>query len=156
MWFDEKELASLLKVPVKDVTLPPKAQEQDIVCPKCEKPLYVFCYPQTMVLVDMCKECEGIWLDAKEFKEIQSVQNALKKPEPPKKKMTCPKCGHQQNEAVDCAKCGIIISKYQEVKKKKDKKKKEPPKEPDKYEDIPGVKGLLLNLIDKQLSQFSN
>jgi len=156
MWFDENELVSLLKVPAKDVKVPPKAQEQDIFCPKCEKPFYVFCYPQTMVLIDMCKECEGIWLDAKEFREIQSVRNALKKPEPPKKKMTCPKCGHEQNEAVECVKCGIIVSRYHELKEKRGKKKKEAPKEPDKYADIPGVKGSLLNFIDGQISRFIN
>ena len=156
MWFDEDELGSLLKVPAKNVKVPPKAQAQDIFCPKCEKPLYVFCYPKTMVLIDMCKECEGIWLDAKEFQEILSVRNALRKPEPPKKKMTCPKCGHEQNEAVECVKCGIIVSKYRELKEKRDKKKKEAPKEPDKYEDIPGVKGSLINFIDGQISRFKN
>jgi Zn-finger nucleic acid-binding protein len=154
MWFDENELASLLKVPAKDVKVPPGAQGQDIYCPKCEKPLYVFCYPQTMVLIDMCKECEGIWLDAKEFQEIQSVRNALKKPEPPKKKMTCPKCGHEQNEAVECVRCGVIVSKFYEIKKEKDRKTVEAPKKQDKYEDIPGIKGALLNFIEKQIDLF--
>jgi hypothetical protein len=109
-----------------------------------------------MVLIDMCKECEGIWLDAKEFKEIQSVRNALKKPEPPKKKMNCPKCGLEQNESIECVKCGIIVSKYSELKEKRDKKKKEAPSEPGKYADIPGVKGSLLNFIDEQISRFIN
>ena len=26
--------------------------------------------------------------------------------------MTCPKCGHQQDKAAECAACGIIIDKY--------------------------------------------
>ena len=156
MWFDENELGSLLKVPARNVKVPSEAQEQDIFCPKCEKPLHVFCYPQTMVLIDMCKECEGIWLDAKEFKEIQSVRNALKKPEPPKKKMTCPKCGHEQNKAIECVKCGIIVSKYLELKDKRVEEKKKAPKESGKYADIPGVKGSLLNFIDEQISRFIN
>ena len=156
VWFDENELASLLKVPTMDLKVPPKAQEQDILCPKCEKPLYLFCYPRTMVLIDMCKECEGIWLDAKELQEIQSVRKTLKKKEPPKKKMTCPKCGHEQIEALECVKCGIIISRYKELKEKKDREKEVAPKEPDKYADIPGIKGTLLNFIDGQISRFTN
>lgn len=29
-------------------------------------------------------------------------------------RMTCPSCGHEQERAPDCVKCGIIISKYKE------------------------------------------
>ena len=154
MWFDENELTTVLKVPAKDVKVPANAQEQDVFCPKCEKPFYVFCYPQTMVLIDMCKECKGIWLDAKEFQEIQSVRTTLNKPEPPKKKMTCPKCGHEQNEAAECVKCGIIVSKFHGIKSEKEEEKEEAPKKQDKYTDIPGVKGSILNFIDEQIDRF--
>jgi hypothetical protein len=35
-------------------------------------------------------------------------------PKPAVGTMTCPSCGHKQKKAPDCAKCGIIISKYKE------------------------------------------
>ena len=84
------------------------------------------------------------------------MRKTLKKKEPPKKKMTCPKCGHEQIEALECVKCGIIISRYKELKEKKDRNKEVAPKEPDKYADIPGIKGTLLNFIDGQISRFTN
>ena len=50
-------------------------------------------------------------------KEQEAVALSLVEttPEPataPAHAMTCPKCGHQQDKAAECAACGIIIDKY--------------------------------------------
>jgi rubrerythrin len=54
-----------------------------------------------------------------EEQKVDSVPNpkvaVVKKVPPPSKpveKMTCPKCGHDQEKADQCAKCGIFIEKY--------------------------------------------
>ena len=41
--------------------------------------MVVFDYPQTFVKVDICKQCEGLWLDAGELKEIEAVRSNLQK-----------------------------------------------------------------------------
>ncbi|MGV1097989.1 trypsin-like peptidase domain-containing protein [Thiovibrio sp. JS02] len=40
--------------------------------------------------------------------------------------MECPKCGHSQNETVECKKCGIIFARYQQHQEKIAAKKAEP------------------------------
>lgn len=38
-----------------------------------------FYYPQTKVLIDMCPQCLGLWLDPGEFAEIREVRRGLEK-----------------------------------------------------------------------------
>ena len=38
-----------------------------------------FLYPQTLVTVDMCSTCGGIWLDGREFAEIKAVRKNLRR-----------------------------------------------------------------------------
>ena len=40
------------------------------MCPKDRLPLYEVCYGDSVVKVDVCNICKGIWLDRGEFKEI--------------------------------------------------------------------------------------
>lgn len=79
VWFDAGELAAALTVATKDLTVPRKAQKIGLLCPKCEKSLYSFHYPQTLVTIDMCKKCKGLWLNSGEFKEIKAVRRSLKR-----------------------------------------------------------------------------
>ena len=63
---------------IKELEIPGTARKDvERLCPKCEKALYEFDYPQTYVTIDMCKKCGGLWLDAGEFKEIRAVRNSL-------------------------------------------------------------------------------
>ena len=67
--------------------------------------MFEFYYPQTYVTVEMCKSCEGLWVDAGELKEIETVRDGLKSK-----------------------------GKFQE------------------YDDVCGIKGALLNFIDKAIN----
>lgn len=80
VWFDGKELEKVLTVAAKELEIPSNAHRSPTVsCPRCEKPLYEFDYPQTLVKVDMCKKCHGLWLDPRELNEIKTVRQALDK-----------------------------------------------------------------------------
>lgn len=79
IWFDKAELGQVIRSAIKDIEITSDAQKHSILCPKCFKPLYVFDYPQTLVKIDMCKKCDGIWLDVGELKEIDMVRKALSK-----------------------------------------------------------------------------
>ena len=108
LWFDAGEIAVILNKKVKvNTEIPSFANLTDeVCCPKCHVKLYEFCYPGTMTLVDVCKTCNGLWLDNLEWKEIREdlkTNNNL---------MTCPKCSREQKTSDSCAHCGVIIAKY--------------------------------------------
>ena len=78
IWFDEMELEQIASKAIKDLSVPRGVAKSPRLCPKCRKHLYEFNYPQTYVIIDMCKKCKGLWLDAKELKEIQAIRKSLK------------------------------------------------------------------------------
>lgn len=154
LWFDRKELETLLKISVKQIKIPSGAKKQSNLCPRCQKPLYAFCYPYTMVIVDMCEHCEGIWLDANEFKEIKSVYLTSERIESQSRKIVCPKCGHAQRASSECLKCGIIFSKYRATPTTRQIPKKNFAK-PDEWMPPDSIKGRMLSFIDKSLDVLS-
>ena len=79
IWFDEKELKRIASEAIKDLSVPSNSTKSQRLCPKCNKYLYEFNYPQTLVTIDMCKNCKGLWLDAGELKEIQTIRKSLQK-----------------------------------------------------------------------------
>lgn len=117
MWFGQGELSVLLGskasekfwVPVKSL------KAKDSKCPRCCCSLYVFCYPSTTVLIDGCKQCEGVWLDNKEW-QIISQQRDIK------------------NDLY-----GTTAQSD----------------EPSYADDIPGIKGKLLRMIDNSIKSLS-
>jgi len=153
IWFDEDELGTLLRVPSEEIKIPPDAREQGAFCPRCRIPLRAFCYPHTMVVIDMCGKCEGIWLNDKELKEIQGVRKTLKKVESSGKKMVCLNCGCEQAASGECIKCGIVFSKYRNGA---DQDKDKPPEESEieKSLHLPGIKGSLLQFIDNAIESL--
>lgn len=80
VWFDQGEFDEVLPEAIKELGIPKDAQKDaECLCPKCNKDLYAFNYPQTYVTINMCKRCEGLWLDRGEFKEIREVRRSLEK-----------------------------------------------------------------------------
>lgn len=154
LWFDRKELETLLKISVKRLKIPSDAKKQSRYCPRCQKPLFAFCYPSTMVIVDMCAHCEGIWLDANEFKEIKTVYLTSGRTDSQNRKIVCPKCGHSQHALNECLKCGIIFSKYRARPTTRQLPNKNTAKAGER---VPSdsIKGRLLNFIDKSLDVLS-
>jgi Zn-finger nucleic acid-binding protein len=47
-----------------------KASEVGKKCPDCELPLYEINYGDSEIKIDVCKICEGVWLDNGEFRKI--------------------------------------------------------------------------------------
>ena len=79
IWFDGGELDGSVAVAAKELRVPSGAASTRRVCPRCNEPLYASKYPQTLVIVDMCKQCNGLWLDAGELTELQAVRSAMKR-----------------------------------------------------------------------------
>ena len=159
MWFDKGELTTLLGSKANKTFSMPKFSMEvpDSKCPRCQESLYEFCYPNTLILVDGCKQCEGVWLDNNEWKAINQAidQN---------NKINCPKCHTQQSPAESCIACGVIIAKYELSEKDlKQANNTEPKKMTNKYvkkeksyaDDIPGLKGSLLRMIDSTKKKLS-
>lgn len=57
-----------------NLSIPRGARMDNRFCPCCGKELYTFRYPLTFVMVDMCKGCQGVWLDRNELQEIDAVR----------------------------------------------------------------------------------
>lgn len=161
MWFDKGELTALLGAKAKkDFVIPPFSTEvPNTKCPRCDDNLFEFCYPGTVTLVDGCKKCEGVWLDSNEFKAISQARNESNK-------INCPKCHTRQSPAESCVACGIIIAKYQAEgnnknlnaapAKKTSANTEDSTKEQSYAEDIPGLKGTLLRMIDRTIKSLSS
>ncbi len=78
VWFDRDEHEEVMHEAIKELEVPGDAQKDvECLCPKCNKALYAFDYPQTHVTIDMCKRCGGLWVDRGEFKEILIVRRSL-------------------------------------------------------------------------------
>lgn len=77
IWFDHGELEEIFTLAAKELTLSIDSLKQRYKCPRCSKPLYSFPYPQTDVIIDMCSECHGLWLDANELTRIQQERLKL-------------------------------------------------------------------------------
>ena len=79
IWFDHGEIEEMIPAAIKNLTIGDQCQNPSGVCPKCRELLHKFQYPQTLVNIDMCDKCRGIWIDAGELKEIQAVRARLAK-----------------------------------------------------------------------------
>jgi Zn-finger nucleic acid-binding protein len=76
-WFDKGELEKLFASAAHRLAIPQEARLGLRRCPACGRSLCTFDYPQTRVAVDMCRDCEGLWLDAGEYQELVAVRGHL-------------------------------------------------------------------------------
>ncbi len=156
LWFDRNELSAVLKLPARELNFPDNARESRNLCPRCKIPLHLFCYPQTTVIIDACRQCDGIWLDGNEIWELKTVRNSLEKggsvDAGKKDLMVCPKCGHTQDQSKACIKCGIVFSKYNRTA---ESKTGPVPNPAPKAEQAPsGIKGQLLEVINSAVDSL--
>jgi Zn-finger nucleic acid-binding protein len=79
IWFERGELEKAVPAAVDGLRPPDDAEKGRRLCPECFEPMQTYQYPHTMVQVDQCGECRGIWLDAREFEEIRVVRAHMKK-----------------------------------------------------------------------------
>jgi Zn-finger nucleic acid-binding protein len=78
IWFDRFELERLMDNSVWDMQVPSGAQRSDFSCPKCCQYMRTFHYPDTEIIIEACKSCHGVWLDAGELKKIEATRGKLK------------------------------------------------------------------------------
>jgi Zn-finger nucleic acid-binding protein len=140
VWLDDGEIAQLIgAVAVRPLPIPRNAVEQQgQLCPRCRKPLFLFSYPGTATVIDVCQQCAGIWLDAGELQEIAKVRR--------ERTMICPSCGHQQPVAESCAQCGIVIRKF--VPRAAPQRQAAAPL----HSEIGGIKGTLIRFVDNAMA----
>lgn len=74
LWFDEDEIEETSSVAIKDLAIPFDAEKTSIGCTACDGKLYRFNYPQTNVMIGMCKSCSGVWLERNELDQIISIR----------------------------------------------------------------------------------
>ncbi len=77
IWFDRKELEVIMDLAARDLTIPASAEITKRCCPRDFEKLLTFRYPQTEVMVDMCRRCDGLWLDGGELTEIRKIRSQL-------------------------------------------------------------------------------
>lgn len=157
IWFDRNELQELLSADnLSPLNIPEYAEvDAHSSCPRCQKPLYEFCYPGTITRVDACKQCRGIWLDNNEWKFINT---ALKQ----KLEFSCPKCHSWQQQSDQCVNCGVYFAKLKSPvptrnAKPVDKDCSEKHYQAQSYaDDIPGAKGSMLRFIDRAINTLTD
>ena len=74
IWLDGGELRQAMPEAERRLAVPPHAVRLEALCPRCDKPLYAFPYPQTRITIEMCKKCKGLWLDGGEFAAIRQAR----------------------------------------------------------------------------------
>jgi Zn-finger nucleic acid-binding protein len=154
LWFDDGEVAKFIKEAPQRIQVPRSARKsKKSSCPKCKEKLFVFNYPGTLIIVDACGSCAGVWLDDKEVNEINRARKELGTP-----LITCPKCNYKQKKREDCVSCGIIIEKYQKQSTPDAAQRADDEatahEEQSYADDIPGVKGKLLRFIDRSITSM--
>lgn len=145
VWLDEGELAEILGPrAVKPLPIPPDAREASLPCPRCRVAMVLFSYPGTLTVIDVCRTCRGVWLDAGEMKEIHTART--------RGGMTCPKCGKVQPKADVCVGCGVVVRKALESSTKRPSREPRHDTPPSSEPPAHGIKDNLLGFIDRAIS----
>lgn len=84
IWLDEGELASYVELS-KDIpdleTAMETARETEMPCPKCSGFLHELEYAEGAgIFIDRCNTCNGIFLDAGEISDIETLSATLEHP----------------------------------------------------------------------------
>jgi Zn-finger nucleic acid-binding protein len=79
MWCDRAELERMLNVVVRDLDVPRRAELSTKKCPSCGIRLHAYPYRGTLVTVDACPKCLGIWLDGGELQRLRERRGFIKK-----------------------------------------------------------------------------
>jgi len=66
----------------KRLEIPRHAVPLDALCPRCNQLLRTFPYPGTKIAVEVCGNCDGLWLDASEFAAIRKARQELEENPP--------------------------------------------------------------------------
>lgn len=73
LWFDRGELALALGPEARELEIQKVARRSKRRCPRCVKPMGAFYFPNTMVRIEACRRCTGVWLDGGELVELKQL-----------------------------------------------------------------------------------
>lgn len=83
IWFDKDELRQVKDKSDSDLNWMDfeiwkhpekfKVKAKHLDCPRCEQAMQVIDYDHTIVEIDYCTSCKGVWLDKKELQKIIDV-----------------------------------------------------------------------------------
>ena len=87
LWLDQRELERIEESLVNDYADPlsrpdtsidrvygvaRQRPQAEVTCPKCGQELFKKeCHPASLVLVDVCADCAGLWLDRREIQSLE-------------------------------------------------------------------------------------
>jgi uncharacterized protein len=71
VWCDRGEVERMLDIVVIDLDIPRNAELSARKCPKCSRTLRAMPYRGTLVTVDACINCAGLWLDGGELQSLR-------------------------------------------------------------------------------------
>ena len=80
MWFDDGELAQILRQAEQDYSIEDEMNKSKRYCPQCDSRLWTFTYPDTNIKIETCLRCHGLWLDHGEYEQIIASRKAAAPP----------------------------------------------------------------------------
>ncbi len=79
LWCDRGELERMLDVVVSDLEIPHDSELSTRKCPRCSRTLRAIPYRGTLVTVDACTNCAGLWLDGGELQSLRERRRFIRK-----------------------------------------------------------------------------
>ena len=74
VWHDGGELQRLIEVADDELHLLDVSLPSERLCPRCLRAMFVFNFPRTIINVEMCGHCRGLWLDSQETERIKAAR----------------------------------------------------------------------------------
>ena len=78
-FYEAEALELLVKSAIKGLAIKDSAVLTDRRCPVDQSAMKHMTYPQTMVEIEICPQCKGVWLDDREAREIEAVREHIRR-----------------------------------------------------------------------------
>lgn len=92
--------------------------ESNTRCPACDGPMRLKSDGKIIKTdVEVCDDCDGIWLSKAALIRIEHDSGLVQRNRDKSsgRRMTCPKCGLEQQTAESCRRCQVVVAKFQQA-----------------------------------------